>query len=766
MYMKSFKINLTTLVLLCFVLISNKNFATSFATSPDWTYDGPKIFDGSTTYVDAGTNPGSAPSMTIAFKMTANKLAYMVPVDKLPSAGAAGWAIKLRNNGDIWFLLGSQINSSNSSCSVSGAYAVGTAVHITCTFSGGIAKIYINGALKVTRTGLTQTTNDIVTNLRLGIPSINATNEKFSGILENVKIYNSVLLDSEISDLANNRLPAQYTLTSISPSNYKVISGSKISWVAPISGSYNVYISDNADSISNAGISSKYFRGNVTIPEFNLSTIKINSGTKYYWRIDLVSGTTTLLGAVNTFINPLNSANYHLIRGGLRNSITKFVNQRTGRVAFLGGSITQNPGWRDSICAYLKKQFPTTTFDFINAGIGSMGSTPAAFRMERDVLSKGKIDLLFEEAAVNDGPSGNNFSKTEQIRAMEGIVRHAITSNPQMDIVFVYFADPSKNASYASNLIPDVIINHDSVARVYNIPAINLAKEVSDRIKLGEFDWNADFVSIHPSPFGQGIYYRSIRCFLDSIWKNSVLSNDQLISRNLSEKIDQYCYDTGYLVDITKAESSPNWTINSNWSPTDGIATRADYTNVPMLIGQTPDSILTFKFNGRAVGISTASGPNAGVVLSSIDGGPWQSTDLFTTSSKSVYLPWYYTLYSTLSQGNHTLRLKMSANHNVKSIGNVALIRYFFVSGTSSLTDIDIPAQNNPVNIYKLSKDILVIHVDNENPFSYRVYDSNGGLYAQKSNCLNNNILHVPLTGVILIETRFGDIRYINKVIN
>ena len=29
-----------------------------------------------------------------------------------------------------------------------------------------------------------------------------------------------------------------------------------------------------------------------------------------------------------------------------------------------------------------------------------MGTTPAAFRLERDVLSKGKIDLLFEEAAA------------------------------------------------------------------------------------------------------------------------------------------------------------------------------------------------------------------------------------------------------------------------------------------------------------------------------------------------------------------------------
>jgi len=50
-----------------------------------------------------------------------------------------------------------------------------------------------------------------------------------------------------------------------------------------------------------------------------------------------------------------------------------------GRVAFLGGSITHNPGWRDSVMKYLENRFPETDFEFIAAGIPSMGSTPGAF---------------------------------------------------------------------------------------------------------------------------------------------------------------------------------------------------------------------------------------------------------------------------------------------------------------------------------------------------------------------------------------------------
>ncbi len=91
----------------------------------------------------------------------------------------------------------------------------------------------------------------------------------------------------------------------------------------------------------------------------------------------------------------LDSRKYHHLRGGLDNYRISFEQEKKGRVAFLGGSITYNPGWRDSICQYLQKRFPETHFEFIAAGIPSLGSTPGAFRLERDVLSKGKIDLLF-----------------------------------------------------------------------------------------------------------------------------------------------------------------------------------------------------------------------------------------------------------------------------------------------------------------------------------------------------------------------------------
>ena len=103
---------------------------------------------------------------------------------------------------------------------------------------------------------------------------------------------------------------------------------------------------------------------------------------------------------------------------------------------------------------------------------------PGAFRLTDDVLSKGKVDLLFVEAAVNDDTNG--FSAIEQVRGMEGIVRHALVSNPSMDIMMLHFIyDPF--IPKLAKADADVILNHERVANHYLLPSVNLASEIAAR---------------------------------------------------------------------------------------------------------------------------------------------------------------------------------------------------------------------------------------------------------------------------------------------
>jgi lysophospholipase L1-like esterase len=370
----------------------------------------------------------------------------------------------------------------------------------------------------------------------------------------------------------------------------------------------------------------------------------------------------------------LDSKNYQTIRTNLANSALKFEQEKSGRIAFLGGSITYGQGWRDSVCNFIQQEFPSTQFDFINAGVPSMGSTPGAFRFENDVLKNGKVDLLFLEAAVNDDT--NSMAPTEISRAMEGIVRHAKIANPLCDIVIMHFVDPGKMKDYRNGKIPAVIQLHENVAEHYNISTINLAKEVTERIDAGEFDWENDFKDLHPSPFGQNIYAQSINLFLESALKSNLSEN--AIMAEMPEPLDKYSYSNGILVEPNPPKPIKGWQMVQNWNPADGKGTRANYVNVPMLVGEYPGKIIKFQFKGNAVGIAIAAGPDAGIIEYSIDESDWKKQDLFTQWSSGLYLPWFYTLGSGLKAGKHTLQIRLTDEKNPESIGNKCVLRYFY----------------------------------------------------------------------------------------
>ncbi len=399
----------------------------------------------------------------------------------------------------------------------------------------------------------------------------------------------------------------------------------------------------------------------------------------HHFRIDNIAfGTDFIISNTNGYKPLLQSNEYHYLRTGIPNALKKFREEKKGTVAFLGGSITHNPGWRDSICHYLQRRFPDTEFTFIPAGIPSQGSVPGAFRLEQDVLSKGTIDLLFEEAAVNDAYNGR--IKERQIRAMEGIARHTWDVNPATDIVFMYFVDPLKMETYRNGNVPDVILDHEYVAMHYGIPAINLAKEVTDRIDNGEFSWKDDFKNLHPSPFGQKVYFHSMRIFLDSCLSRAEKTHTTITRDSLPAPLDPFNYSHGKLIPVSDVNAGKFWSLDEDWQPEDGAKTRKGFVHVPMLVADMPGARMVYKFRGTAVGIVVVAGPDAGKIKYCIDGTQPKDLDLFTKWSKKLHLPWYYVLADTLKPGEHTLILKTTSEKNPESKGNACRIRYFFVN--------------------------------------------------------------------------------------
>lgn len=364
-------------------------------------------------------------------------------------------------------------------------------------------------------------------------------------------------------------------------------------------------------------------------------------------------------------------------RGSLQNSFLKFERERSGRVAFLGGSITEMKGWKDEIENDLKQRFPYTAFDFVEAGIGSTGTTPGAFRLPHDVLSQGKIDLLFVEAAVNDDT--NHFSPLEQVRGMEGEVRQALLNNPEMDIVMLHFIYDPFIPLLAKGKQPDVILNHERVANHYLIPSINLAQEISERMSAGEFTWE-QFGGTHPLPFGHKFYAAAINYLFDSMWQGIEMDAPLVPHELPALPLDSFSYFGGDFIELEEAQLHKGWKLVRNWHPDNTVEKRRGFVDVPMLEATQPGSELSLTFEGRAIGIFCTPGPSAAILEYCIDDGDYQELDTFTEWSAHLYIPWVCLFASELEPGKHRLTLRISEKKNPASLGHECQIRNFVVN--------------------------------------------------------------------------------------
>ncbi|HPD16415.1 MAG TPA: SGNH/GDSL hydrolase family protein [Planctomycetota bacterium] len=365
------------------------------------------------------------------------------------------------------------------------------------------------------------------------------------------------------------------------------------------------------------------------------------------------------------------------LRGSLANSRIKIEREKKARVAFLGGSITEANGWRVFTQELLKKRYPDTDFDFVDAGISSTDTTLAPFRLKSTVFPKGPVDLLFFEFAVND--LHNSRTATESIRGVEGIIRQARTLNPAIDLVILYCADEDKMEYVRKGQVAPQIAAHEKVAQHYGVSAIDLAREVTLRIDNGEFDWKK-FGGLHPSPFGHQLYAASIGRFLDAAWKEPLPADAAVKPHPLPDKpLDPQHYGRGRFVDIKEATVRSGWQLVPNWKPSKG-ATRKQFVNCPVLEANEPGATLKLKFNGTAIGVLEAAGYDVGILEFSIDGAPFRKLDQFTQWSEGLHIPWAYLFDAELKPGDHELTLRVSADKNPKSQGHAARLLQFLVN--------------------------------------------------------------------------------------
>ncbi|MEI6713793.1 MAG: GDSL-type esterase/lipase family protein [Verrucomicrobiota bacterium] len=359
-------------------------------------------------------------------------------------------------------------------------------------------------------------------------------------------------------------------------------------------------------------------------------------------------------------------------RNGLPNFFAKAASGKEVKVAYLGGSITAQPGYRVKTLAHFKSEFPQTQFTEINAAIGGTGSDLGVFRIEHDVF-QGNPDLLFVEFAVNDGGA----KPADIVKAMEGIVRKTWKHFPSCDICFVY--------TFTEALLPDLKAGNfnrsastmESVADHYGIPSIHMGLEAvrletegklvmkaaeakMDRVSGDELNKAAPIAvgadgkiafsqdGVHPYlDTGHRLYTEAVIRSLPAIQKAA----SDAKSRILATPLDPLNYENTAMVPLDKATKTGPWTQ----LPTDTGLGKNFGNRLGQLWKGAPGAELVFRFKGSAAKMYDLVGPDCGKLEITIDG---------TTSSRQRFDS--YCTYHRLATTSVASALDETAIHEVK----------------------------------------------------------------------------------------------------
>jgi Concanavalin A-like lectin/glucanases superfamily len=209
--------------------------------------------------------------------------------------GAGGdYEVWLRSNGELKNELFD--NGSATVGTGAGALAADEWNHVATTYDSAttVVEIYLDGELRASgRAQVPSTPTE--TTLLLGHRAGAAAGEHYGGLLDDVRIYDSVLSGSEIKKLAN---PLRTRARDPIPPDGAIFEDTwaNLSWTAgDFAVSHDVYLGDNFDEVNNAASDSNTFRGNQTETFFVAGfpgypyPDGLVPGTTYYWRIDEVN---------------------------------------------------------------------------------------------------------------------------------------------------------------------------------------------------------------------------------------------------------------------------------------------------------------------------------------------------------------------------------------------------------------------------------------------------------------------------------------------
>lgn len=346
------------------------------------------------------------------------------------------------------------------------------------------------------------------------------------------------------------------------------------------------------------------------------------------------------------------------VRDGLANIRLSLQHEDTIRVAYFGGSITAQKGWRVYSQEWLRTEYPKSEIVEINATIGGCGSDFGVFRIGEHVL-QANPDLVFVEFAVNDG----GMEPATIIKSMEGIVRQIWTADATTDICFVYTIAMDFMSTYRAGSLPQSVATMESVAAHYGIPSINFGPEVVRQVDDGVLLFKGKLVDggnmpvfspdgVHPYPETGHRVYESV--FISSFSKIMEANPDGGKPHVLGTPLDERYYGHTRMVEWDELEGVARW---------NGIDVSADsrfsgFAKYFRTIGNAvPGDSIVISFIGDAFGFYDLKTTDSGVITVAIDGAPADTIPRF--DKYTMYRRISYKLITGLEYKRHRVVLRV-----------------------------------------------------------------------------------------------------------
>lgn len=330
-------------------------------------------------------------------------------------------------------------------------------------------------------------------------------------------------------------------------------------------------------------------------------------------------------------------------REGIGNTIAKLEAGKDVVVAYFGGSITAQNGWRVKTTAWLKSQYPKAQITEIHAAIGGTGSDLGVFRNGYDVL-RHKPDLVFVEFATNDGGA----SPENIWRQMEGIVRQIWKADSLTDIVYTYTYTINNEQTILNGKYTRSASSMEMLADFYGIPSINFCPRIVAMKEAGVMVYKEEektrddqlvFANdgVHPGDQGHEQYLKDIIDAWD-VMKTLPAVNH---APKLEKSYVPDNYEAAKMVSITPEMLKGNWKKLQEGDQQYGFTNRTG----EMWTASEPGSTLTFKAKASQIKIYDVLGPNCGQVTVTLDGKEGKPIPRFDS-----YCTWYR--LATLWVGN------------------------------------------------------------------------------------------------------------------